>query len=208
MAPRYEFVRVLGHGGSGWVGLANDTRLGRPVAIKTVYGGTLGATAVARLRREAQALAALEHPHIARVFSLLTGGGDVFVVMEYAAGGDLSTALRLGRLSGSAAVQVLLDTASALEHSAGRGIVHRDVKPTNILLTADHRAKLADFGLARLPRAAGAFRTSDGSFSGTPGYMAPEQLADPADDRPSIDSYAYATVVYEVLTGQLPYPAA
>jgi serine/threonine protein kinase len=205
-AQRYAFERVIGRGGGGWVALATDTQLGRQVAIKTVYGGTLDRHAVDRLRREGRVLAAARHPHVAKVFELLSDDSDVYVVMEYAPGGDLAAALREGRLRGSEVVRVLVDVADALELAAARDIVHRDVKPSNVLLTADGEARLADFGLARLPRSSGAFRTSDGSLSGTPAYMAPEQLSHPDLDAPQVDWFAFAAMAYEALTGSLPFP--
>jgi serine/threonine-protein kinase len=205
LPPGYELVRVIGHGGSGRVVLARDLRLERLVAIKTVYGGTLDGTAVARLRREGQALATVAHPNIARVYDLRSHGPDVYVIMEYVDGGDLDQALRHGSLAGCVLVRVLLQTAAALDHAADRGIVHRDVKPSNILISSDGQAKLADFGLARLPRASGAFRTAEGVASGTPSFMAPEQIDGSCAEHPAFDAFAYAAVVYLALTGTLPF---
>ena len=201
LPPGFALVRVIGHGASGRVVLARDLRLGREVAVKTVYGGTLDTAAVARLRREGRVLAGLAHPYIAKVFDLQTSGADVFVVMEYAAGGDLQLALHSRSLTGSATVRVLTQIAAALQHAGDRGIVHRDVKPSNILLTSDLQARLADFGLARLPRSSGAFRTADGTISGTPTYMAPEQIDGSAEENPAFDAFAFAAATYEALTG-------
>jgi serine/threonine protein kinase len=168
----YEFVRLLGAGGTGWVALAHHAELDRVVAIKTIHAEVRDDDSIGRLRREGKVIASMRHPNVVSVYELLVSSGGISLVMEYVSGGDLRQALDGGSLTGSHAVQVLCDVAAALEHAAGRGIVHRDVKPANVLLDADGRAKLADFGLARLPRSAGVFRTISGSAAGTPMYGA------------------------------------
>lgn len=203
LPPHHEFVRVVGRGGNGVVVLAKDTRLGRPVAIKTIHGVAVSSDRE-RLSREGRVLARLTHPHIALVFALHRHDDDVCIVMEFLPGGDLGTALREGTIDGSTAIRALIETSQALEHVAALGIVHRDVKPANVLLTLDGHAKLADFGLARLPRGLVGFRTIDGTVSGTSGYVAPELYADPDSVTPSVDAYAFAVMVFEVITGELP----
>jgi serine/threonine protein kinase len=112
-----------------------------------------------------------------------------------------------GRLTGSHAAVLLCEVAAGLAHAHGAGIVHRDVKPANVLLTADGHAKIADFGLARLSMVPDSYRTSADSTAGTPTYMAPEQIVDPAHEMAASDAYSFAVLAYETLTGARPYPA-
>jgi serine/threonine protein kinase len=135
-------------------------------------------------------------------------------VMEYMPGGDLRTVIRSNGITVVQAAGLLANVAEGLQHAHRHGIVHRDIKPENILL-GEHsgesigsigEAKIADFGLARLPRAAGAFRTRSGERSGTPAYMAPEQITAPDLESPAIDTYSFSVLAYELLTGVLPFP--
>jgi len=205
MPAGYRFVRVLGSGGAGWVALAEHEVLHRTVAVKTVYGGGFDLDSRRRLEREGQALAQLVHPCIVRVYEITEVAGDAVLVMEYVAGGDLSTCLRERSLSAPALVRVLTDVAAALEHAAEHGIVHRDVKPANVLVTSDGHGKVADFGIARLSRAAAAFRTTQGVAVGTPRYASPEQMLDPDHESPGSDAYSFAVMAYEAYVGDLPF---
>jgi serine/threonine-protein kinase len=201
-----EFVRLLGTGADGWVCLARDVGPDRLVAVKAVLGGALIPGGSARLVREARVLASLRHPNVVRIHRLLTLGEDVALCEEFVDGPSLTQALNDPchelRAPGPARLGLLLEVTEALEHCAERGVVHRDLKPGNILLTQTGSAKVADFGLARLSMAAAAFRTSPGLVSGTPGYWAPEQLRDPDHERPETDYYSFAVVALEVLTGR------
>ncbi len=202
----YEFVRLIGRGGTGWVALVRHIPLDRWEAVKTVRSGTRQLAAVRRLEREGRVLARLNHPGIVAVYRLLTSPTSVGLVMEYLPGGDLQNAMDHGRLSGSQRVRVLSQVADALTAAASAGVVHRDVKPSNVLLDSAGRAVLADFGLARLPRDPGAFRTMSGLVTGTPLFMAPEQIERPDDDLPGVDSYAFGVLAYRLLTDHWPYP--
>lgn len=202
MPPGFEFVRLLGRGANGYVVCARQVDLDRLVAVKMIHGGALATGGVARLQREGRALAQLRHPNVLRVFAAVPMAEDLALVLEYVEGPTFAEAF--GRLDFTQCFAVLVDIAAALAHCAGEGIVHRDLKPANILLTAEHRAKVADFGLSRLSRTAGSFRTSSGIVSGTPAYIAPEQVLDPDREHPAADSYSFAVVAYQALTGILP----
>jgi eukaryotic-like serine/threonine-protein kinase len=203
----YEFVRMLGHGSSGWVALARQVQLDRLVAIKAIHAGGHDRAGQRRLEREGRAVVALRHRAIVAVYELRQTTGGAALVMEYVPGGDLRTLMDSGNLTGSHAAALLGEIAAALSHAHAAGIIHRDVKPANVLLTADGHAKVADFGLARLTRTPEAVRTSTAGVSGTPAYMAPEQILDPSSELPAIDTYAFAVLAYELLSGARPYPA-
>jgi serine/threonine-protein kinase len=198
----YEFVRILGRGATGWVALARQSGLDRLVAVKIMFGGRLDEDGQRRLAREGQALARLRDPRIVRVFELDDAGADLALVMEFVDGMDLAEAVTHGTLDGPGRMAVLTDIAGALDHAADNFIVHRDVKPANVLVARDGRGKLADFGLARLSAAAAAFRTGGETIIGTPRYMAPEQIDDPRNESPAGDVYSFAAMAYEVLLGR------
>lgn len=198
----YEFQRQLGVGGGGVVVLARDVRLDRLVAVKTITTAGAADTARARLRREGRALATLRHQSILGVYRLVEDGSTIAIVTEYLAGGDFDTALRERTLPGSAVVDVLCQVASALDAAHELGLVHRDVKPANVLLDGAGRTAVADFGLARVR---GEFRTEDGLVTGTPQYMSPEQIEHPDVERPSMDVYSFAVMAYRALTGRAPF---
>ena len=208
LTPDFEFVRVLGRGGTGWVALARHVPLDRLVAVKTMNGGSLNASATARVRREGRILAGLKHPGIVTVYQMISVPSSLSLVMEYLPGGDLGKAMDHGDLTGRQLVGVLTQVAGALEAAGAAGIVHRDVKPGNVLLDGKGRAVLADFGLARLQGSTSGFRTMTGTVTGTPLYMAPEQIDSPDAETPAIDAYAFGTLAYRMLTGEYPYSAA
>ncbi|MEP7055313.1 MAG: serine/threonine-protein kinase [Actinomycetota bacterium] len=205
LPPGFDYVELLGRGGNGYVVSARQIDLDRLVAIKMIFGGALAAGGVARLQREGRALARLSHPNVVRVFGALPMADDLALVLEFVEGGTLESALTSRRLDAAHSLSVLTDVAAAVAHCAEQGIVHRDLKPANILLTGAGRAKVADFGLARLSRAAAAFRTGSGVVSGTVQYMAPEQRDDPDREDPASDAYSFAVIAHRVLTGDFPY---
>src|SRR6185436_17127554 len=180
----YEIVGRLGEGGMGVVYRARDTRLGRDVALK-VLPETSGADPLRRERfeREARALAALNHPHIAAIHDVIQAGDDHAIVMELVAGATLAERIASGPLQWREVIGVGIDVSEALAAAHTSGIVHRDLKPANIAFTNDGGAKVLDFGIAKLAGADdGAFErpttavlTNDLAVIGTVGYMSPEQ---------------------------------
>ncbi len=203
-APRYREIERLGAGGMATVTLAEDTLLGREVALKRVYG-TGDPHGSLRLKREALVGASLNHPNLVSVYDAETqADGDVVIVMEYVEGETLSDVLRAsGRMRPDEAVRILEGVAAALDAIHARGIVHRDVKPANILLGREGAVKLADLGVADV--ADRTRITSSGAVVGSFSYMAPEQL-NGASPSPGMDVYALAAVAFEMLAGQKARP--
>jgi hypothetical protein len=204
---RYDVVRPLGSGGMGEVFLASDRVLGRDVALKVLRKQFAGDEEFAeRFKREAMSAASLSHPNIVQVYDRgETEEGDSYIAMEYVPGGTLKERISGdGPLEAADAASLGAQVAEALGAAHDRGMVHRDIKPQNVLLTASGGAKVADFGIARAGSSATISRT--GSVMGTAGYMSPEQaLGKPAT--PKSDLYSLGVVLYEALTGELPYTA-
>ena len=202
----YEFVRVLGSGGFGEVVLARHISLNRLVAIKRIHSVALADEAnVKRFRREARLLATLDCPRVVRVYDLVVGARQAHLVMEYVPGQALSEILRGGPLPGPEALVVLRDVAEALAVAAVHDIVHRDIKPHNVFVLPDGRAKLGDFGLARAVSDPNVFRTSVGTTLGTPAYYPPELGRGEGEPDVRSDAYSFGVVAYETLTGRRPY---
>ncbi len=200
----YRIVRILGQGAFGIVYLAHDTLLDRPVAIKelTVTAQT-DEVAFNRFIQEARAAGGLNHPHIVTVYALKVVEANVYLVMEYLVGGSLRALLeKRGPLPVEEAVHIAADVCEGLAAAHAKGIVHRDVKPENILLAEDGRAKMGDFGIAHVPRGAGGTRLTQVGFQpGTLLYMSPEQVHGQRVDVRS-DVYGMGVVLYEMLTGR------
>jgi serine/threonine protein kinase/actin-like ATPase involved in cell morphogenesis len=198
----YEVLGELGRGGMGVVYLARQPSLGRLVAVKTLP--SLDPSLTARLEREASVLAELQHPHIATVVDVGVQGAATFVVMPFFPGGTLAQVLdHSGPLSAGQTAGVLAAVAEALAATHGKGFLHRDVKPSNILLSGEGEPYLADFGLA-FPMLDGSRMTSSRSVLGTVPYTAPEIIADDPPQAAS-DVYALGVTGYQLLTGRLPY---
>ena len=194
----------------GVVWLAEDTRLHRKVALKTVKTSDADTTeGRQRLMREARAAAALNHPHIATVHDVLDVEGKVIVVFEYVEGDTLAMRLHRGPISVAEAVEVAWQLADALAAAHAQGVIHRDLKPSNVVLGPDGRAKVLDFGIARLvPAGADMSKSAPGTVGvglvGTPGYAAPEQyLSRNVDGR--ADLYALGVIIFEMICGRRPF---
>lgn len=204
LAGRYELLAVLGSGGMGTVYSAQDRELDEVVAVKLLRP-ELAATPGGqdRLRREVKLARRITHRNVARTFELGEHAGQRFLTMEFVAGESLAQVLRRrGRLAFGRAAPIFLGVCEALAAAHEAGIVHRDVKPDNVMLDQDGRVVVTDFGIA-------AFRdeaSTGAAISGTPAYMAPEQL-EGRQPTPQTDLYALGALVFEVLTGELPWRA-
>jgi serine/threonine protein kinase len=210
----YEITGAIGAGGMGEVYSATDTKLGRSVAIKTLPSVfTHDADRVARFKREAKTLAALNHPNIAIIHGLEESGGQQFLVMELVEGETLADKLLRGPLPVGEALRIATQIAQALEAAHEKTIIHRDLKPANVKITPDGKVKVLDFGLAKAfegeasgaslsnsPTLTGA-GTGAGMILGTAGYMSPEQAKGFTVDQRS-DVFSFGCILYEMLTGK------
>jgi serine/threonine-protein kinase len=201
----FRLVAVLGEGGMGTVYKARQISRPRDVALKVLAKGLAEQPGlVERFHREGRLLARLEHPHIIRCYAVGEALGFHYLAMEFAGGGGLQVWLRrLGRLVVGDALHVGLACARALQYAHAQGLVHRDVKPANILLTGEGVVKVADLGLAKAVGDLGLTQTGMGL--GTPLYAAPEQALDAKRVDARSDLYALGCVLYHLLTGQPPF---
>lgn len=203
IADRYRLGGLLGQGGMGEVRLGHDERLGRPVAIKLLHP-SMAADEGARRRfeDEARAAAQLVHPNAVSVFDTGEHDGTAYIVMECLPGRTLADEIAEGPISAPRVRAVALQVLGALDAAHRAGVIHRDVKPGNILLTSDGTAKVGDFGIAKT--AEGLDHTATGMIVGTPSYLAPERITgSPATARS--DLYAVGVVLYEALAGAKPF---
>jgi len=213
----YEILTPLGAGGMGEVYRARDPRLGREVALKLLPAGVAAsAERLARLEREARAIAGLNHPNIVTLYSLEDEAGVRFLTMELVEGQSLDRLVTPGGLPAARVLELAIPLADALVTAHERGVVHRDLKPGNLMVTPEGRLKVLDFGLAKLsgalegPLAASTAATMTGPIStagqivGTVPYMAPEQVRGGTVDERT-DLFALGIVIYELATGRRPF---
>ena len=203
LIDRYRLEQRLAAGGMGTVYEATDERLGRRVAVKLLKEELAGDPRfVERFRREARAVAGLSHPNIASVFDYGAEDGRDFIVMELIEGRDLAELLRSGPLEPNRASDIAKQSCDALAHAHAAGIVHRDIKPGNIIVSDSDRVKVTDFGIARA--IGDSTLTATGSVLGTAHYLAPEQ-ASGENVGPAADQYSMGVVLFEMLTGKVPF---
>src|SRR5712691_4562135 len=207
----YRLIERIGAGGMGEVWKAEDPRLGRTVAIKILPASiSADAEALARMRREARTAAQLYHPNIATIHSIEEDGERLFIVMEYVAGEPLTKLIQRRAMSEADVCRVGRGVAEALAEAHEKGIVHRDIKPDNIIVNGQ-RVKVLDFGIAKrvgvessTSESPTAFMTQQGIIVGTVHYMSPEQaLGKPLDAR--TDIFSLGVVLYQAATGRLPF---
>jgi len=201
---RYEIKKPLGHGGMAIVYLADDLVLERPVAIKVLLLNlSLEESFVTRFQREARTSAKLDHPNIIPIYAVESSEDLQYFVMKWIDGDSLDQILKTRELSLEASRRVIGEAARALGHAHQRGVVHRDVKPANIMIDQHERTILTDFGISKALESATQI-TATGQLIGTPNYMSPEQAKGiPVDGRS--DQYSLGVVAYRLLTGQLPF---
>ncbi|HXR05707.1 MAG TPA: serine/threonine-protein kinase, partial [Candidatus Acidoferrum sp.] len=215
--PQLEILECLGRGGMGVVYKARQKTLNRFVALKLLAPERVREAKFAeRFTREAQALAALNHPNIVTIHDFGQAGGFYFLLMEFVDGVNLRQLLRTRKFTPEEALAIVPPLCDALQFAHDRGIVHRDIKPENLLLDKDGRVKVADFGIAKMLGGVGRAPDMSGlpavpenatqSTAGTPGYSAPEQTTDPQRVDSRADIYSLGVVFYEMLTGELPGP--
>jgi eukaryotic-like serine/threonine-protein kinase len=204
---RFRITRRLGRGGMGTVYLADQLSIGRPVALKILRGDFAADDEfVARFRDEARAAAAVRHPNVVVVYDYdRDADGNLFIAMEHLEGIQLSDVIqREGPLSVDRAIGIATQIAQGLEAAHGVGVVHRDVKPANVMVRSGFDVKLMDFGIARLRQFGNGRLTAPGTILGTPRYMAPEQIED-GEVSAAADIYALGILLYEMLAGTVPF---
>src|SRR5216684_1641917 len=206
LGNRYEILALLGQGGMGAVYKARDTELDRLVALKIIRPElTTNPEILKRFKQELILARQVTHRNVIRIFDLGQADGFKFITMEYLEGQDLRTVLReKGKLPPEEAAKIIVQICRALEAAHGEGVIHRDLKPQNIMVTGDGRAYVMDFGIARSAHLPG--MTQTGALVGTPEYMSPEQARGEKLTERS-DLFSLGVIFYELLTGKSPYPA-
>jgi len=200
----YEVQEIIGQGAMGTVYRAYHAGLARTAAVKVLSVLTPDPDAVARFRREAQAIARMRHPNVLNVFDFGEHEGTPYMIVEFVAGGSLNDRMKSGeRYTRAESLRLLDGIGAALDYAHGLDIVHRDVKPANVLVDPAGNPILADFGLAKLLQQS-SVKTVSGVTTGRPAYMSPEQVMGAAVG-PAADTYALSTMAYELLAGAIPF---
>jgi eukaryotic-like serine/threonine-protein kinase len=198
IAGRYRLLEPLGRGAMSSVWLAQDEELERRVAVKMLAQNADRA----RFEREARSAAALSHPNICSLYDYGEADGRPYMVLEYLPNGSLEERLKAGALADDETLRIATEMAAGLAHAHDRGLVHRDLKPANVLFDSEDRAKIADFGIARM--GGSGTLTEAGTVLGTASYISPEQASgQPAG--PASDVYSFGVILFRMLTGRLPF---
>jgi serine/threonine-protein kinase len=200
---QYEVQDLIGQGAMGFVYRAYHVQLERTGAVKVLQGIAPDIDSTARFRHEAQAIAQMRHPNIVNVFDFGEYEGTPYMIIEYVPGGSLASRMKQGSMETAAALKYLRGMAAGLDYAHSLGIVHRDVKPANVLLEKDESPVIADFGLVKLLQST-SLKSMTGVTTGTPAYMSPEQVTG-SKVGPPADRYSLATIAYEMLTGSIPF---
>lgn len=202
---RYKIVDRLGKGSVGEVYLAHDPHIDRKVALKVLHKEHLASKKIIkRFIKEAKAIGRLSHPSIVSVYDVGKDHGTIYIAMEYLEGRPLNEVLQSEKFDIATTVDIGRQVAAALDYAHQKGIVHRDVKPSNMIITDNHQVKLTDFGIAHFEDASITLQTCSGDILGTPAYMSPEQVGGRDVDGRS-DLYALGVILYELLVGKRPF---
>jgi serine/threonine-protein kinase len=199
----YEVKEFIGQGAMGTVFRAYHAQLERTGAVKVMQAISPDQDSISRFRHEAQAIARMRHPNILNVFDYGEYEGTPYMIVEYVPGGNMAGRMSQGLMDWPTVLRFLRGIAAGLDYAHAQGIVHRDVKPANVLLERDETPVLADFGLAKM-LAGSSVKSMTGVTTGTPAYMAPEQVTG-QQVGPAADRYSLATIAYEMLTGSIPF---
>ncbi|MCA9230529.1 MAG: serine/threonine protein kinase [Planctomycetales bacterium] len=208
----YRILDAIGQGGMGWVFKGEHELLGRIEAIKVLPKSQTDANSISNFRKEIRAQARLDHPHLVRLTYADTDGDTYFLVTEYVPGSDLRRLVREhGPVSPAQAALIISQTAEALCYVHAQGLIHRDVKPGNLLITPEGHTKLADLGLAFFssdcfPEESKLSQTRPKHIVGTADFLAPEIIVTPSEVRPISDIYSLGCTLYYAVTGKVPYP--
>ncbi|HLB64470.1 MAG TPA: protein kinase [Anaerolineales bacterium] len=204
---QYVILEQIGRGGMSVVFRASQESIGREVAVKVLHSSLIqqDPTFLDRFQREVKVCAFLQHPHILPVYDYGQNSGRPFIVMAFVRGGSLDDRIRQGPMSLSEVLPIVGQVADALDFAHAKGVVHRDFKPSNVLLDENGNAYLSDFGLAKVSDAA--LQLTGSALLGTPDYMAPD-LASSEPLSPSVDIYALGITLYQMLTGHVPFTAS
>ena len=200
---QYEVLELIGEGAMGSVYRAYHAQLARTGAVKVMHAIAPDKDSISRFRHEAQAIARMRHPNILNVFDFGEYEETPYMIVEYVPGGNLAGRMSHGPLDRATALRFLRGIGAGLDYAHAQGIVHRDVKPANVLLERDETPVLADFGLAKMLQGS-SVKSMTGVTTGTPAYMAPEQVTG-QQVGPAADRYSLATIAYEMLTGSIPF---